>query len=399
MLTKDVLKVIIIAWSKIFSDKRGQFMYKTTLKLKNILLSAAFAVCLFAPHVYADGVTVIIDGEEKNFSVEPIIVSERVMLPLRDTFEAVGAQVNWNDADYHATAEKGEKTVTVKPGSCELDINGEKLVMDVPALEQNDRIFIPVRFAAEAFDCTVLWNESTNTVNIYTTNNFEFYPEANVPVFSDVISSAVLVSEDMADGEKTYTYKTDYDAITEYIISLQKHFGFEPYSVDFEKDGGTTHVYVNTTSKDIVSITCGESADGYTAVIIPASYDENRNQSTEQTETIPGQTQPEPPAAEKPDATTEYYENTQNTLPTYTSITGAPLIEKVSEDGVDIYKYSDSFVGMMQYTMMITFYGYSEYSIDMDFGKITRYYSCGDTLIGITGSMLADEVWIIIPNE
>lgn len=383
-------------------------MYKTGAKFKNIFILIMLAVCFFTLNVYADSVKVIIDGEQKNFTTEPIVINDRVMLPIRDTFEAVGATVEWNDETYTATATKGEKTVTVKPESYELDINGEKLVMDVAAIEREDRIFIPVRFAAQAFDCSVTWNENSNTVNIYTLNDFEFYPEANVPVFSDVVSSASLVSEEATqDGETAYTYNTVYEDITEYFMVLQKHFGFVPYSLDFDENGGTIHVYVNTESKDVASVTCKDGESGYVAIVTPTSYDENRKQeqSPEQSapptvETLP---QPDaeiqPPAEETPSDSVDYYENTENTLPTYTSITGVNLVEKVTEDDMDVYKYTDSFIGMMQYTMAIEFYGYREYNIDIDFGKITRYYSNGDKTIGIASSMMTNEVWIIIPHN
>lgn len=383
-------------------------MIKSIFKLKNLVLSALLASVFFAADVYADGVTVIIDGVAKDFSVAPIVVSDRVMLPIRDTFEAIGASVEWNDETSEATAVKGEKTVVVKPGSCELVVNGEKLVMDVPAHDMEDRLFIPVRFAAQAFDCTVLWNEETSTVSIYTAGDFNFYPEANVPVYSDIIPSSALVDESVSDsGEKIYTYKTSYEDITEYLMALQEKFGFEYYSADFSENGSAMHIYANADSKDIVSLTCGDNAEhGYVAVVIPSSHDESRRQ-TQTSEPpqaqVPSFRAPEAdiaPPAEEPSAKSEYYENTENTLPTYTDITGMPLVEKVTEDNVDIYKYSDGFMGMMQYTMAITFYcGYREYSSDLDFNTITRYYTNGETIVGIAGSLFTNEVWIMIPRE
>ena len=388
-LTKMDFKAIIIMWSKIIKNNWRGFMYNFLYKAKNIIIMSIASVFLFASSAYADGINIVIDGKARNFNTEPIVESDRVLLPIRDTFEAIGANVSWSDETYEATAVKGEKTVIVKPDSTELYINGEKLVMDVPALERDDRIFIPVRFAAEAFNCTVLWDENSDTVTIYTLDGFSFYEEAHAPVFTDVISSAVLENEENENGEKTYTYKTTYDDVTEYFMSLQESFGFEAYSVDFGENASTVHVYVNPFYKEAVTVICEDLANGYKVSLVLKT-------NAEKEETKP---EIQPPAEENPSDDTEYYESTNNTLPTYSSITGAKLIEKTTENDMDIYKYNDTFMGVMQYTMAIEFSGYHEYSIDMNFGSITRYYSNNDTIVGITSSMLTNEVWIIIPHK
>ena len=105
-----------------------------------------------------------------------------------------------------------------------------------------------------------------------------------------------------------------------------------------------------------------------------------------------------PPEDKKTDKG-EYYENTNNTLPTYSSVTGAKLIEKNTENGMDIYKYNDNTIGAMQYEMLIEFSGYKLYNIDMNFGSITKYYSNNVTIVGITSDMFSNQVWIIIPHK
>ena len=123
-------------------------MYKILHKIKNIITLCLIFVCLFSVCAYADGVSIVIDGKAKTFETLPIVENERVLLPIRDTFESIGAKVSWNDEAYEATAVKGDKKVTVKPNHDTLYINGEELKMDVLALERDERIFIPVRFAA-----------------------------------------------------------------------------------------------------------------------------------------------------------------------------------------------------------------------------------------------------------
>jgi len=370
-------------------------MYKILHKIKNIITLSLIAVCLFSFCAHADGVSIVIDGRAKSFETSPIVENERVLLPIRDTFEAIGATVSWSDEAYEATAVKGDKTVTIKPNDDKLYINGEKLQMDVAALERDGRIFIPVRFAAEAFDCNVSWDENSQTVTICTQNDFDFYKEAHAPVFTDIISSAALENEEVSkNSEKIYKYKTTYEDFTDYLMVLQEKFGFEAYSVNFGENASTTHVYVNQHYQEIVTFICENSDSGYIVSVV-VKYEEEEEE-TEEPEPSKKETKP---SKEEKNTEGEYYENTNNTLPTYSSVTGATLVEKTTENDMDIYKYNDSFMGVMQYTMLLEFSGFREYNIDMNFGSITRYYSNNDTIVGITSDMFTNQVWVIIPHK
>ena len=370
-------------------------MYKILHKTKNIITLTLIAVCLFSLYASADGVSIVIDGKAKTFETLPIVENERVLLPVRDTFESIGATVSWSDEAYEATAVKGDKTVTVKPNDDTLYINGEKLQMDVPALERDERIFIPVRFAAEAFDCKVLWDDNSQTVTIHTINNFNFYKEAHAPVFTDIITLATLENEELSENsEKIYKYKTTFEDVTDYFMILQDKFGFEAYSVKLGENASSTHVYVNQNYKESITLICENSESGYMVSVVLA-HEEDKEEAEEPT---PSKEETKPSKEEKI-AEGEYYENTNNTLPTYSSVTGATLVEKTTENDMDVYKYNDTFMGVMQYTMLIEFSGYTEYSIDMNFSSITRYYSNNDTIVGITSDMFTNQVWIIIPHK
>jgi len=112
------------------------------------------------------GISVLLNGSELSFDVPPQTVDGRTLVPLRAIFEALGAEVNWNDSTQTITGTKGDTTVVLPLGSTTPTVNGQTVTIDVPAMVQNGRTLVPLRFVAEALGVVVDWNPSTRTVTI-----------------------------------------------------------------------------------------------------------------------------------------------------------------------------------------------------------------------------------------
>ena len=102
------------------------------------------------------------------FDVAPQKENDRVLVPLRTIFEALGAEVSWNDERQQVTARRGEITVELTIGEEKMLKNDEVIQLDVPVKLVKDRTLIPIRAVAEAFGAKVEWNEGTQTVIIET---------------------------------------------------------------------------------------------------------------------------------------------------------------------------------------------------------------------------------------
>jgi N-acetylmuramoyl-L-alanine amidase len=109
---------------------------------------------------------VYLDGKKLNFDVEPIIENGRTLVPLRAIFEALGAQVDWDNDTRTVTAVKGKTTVVLTIGSTQPTVNGEVRTLDVAAKISSSRTLAPVRFVGEAFGSTVGWDAATRIVSI-----------------------------------------------------------------------------------------------------------------------------------------------------------------------------------------------------------------------------------------
>lgn len=111
---------------------------------------------------------VLLNEKQLEFDVAPQKENDRVLVPLRTIFEALGAEMSWNDERQQVTARREEITVELTIGEEKMLKNDEVIQLDVPAKLVKDRTLIPIRAAAEAFGAKVEWNEGTQTVIIET---------------------------------------------------------------------------------------------------------------------------------------------------------------------------------------------------------------------------------------
>ena len=96
----------------------------------------------------------------------PIITNDRTLVPMRAIFESLGMEVTWNADTQTAIGEKPDLRVELSIGSDSAYINGEHVSLDAPAVIENGRTMVPVRFIAEASGADVSWDASMRIVRI-----------------------------------------------------------------------------------------------------------------------------------------------------------------------------------------------------------------------------------------
>lgn len=111
-------------------------------------------------------ITVYIDGLDLYFDAEPKIVNDRTMVPMRKIFEALGSDVSWDNQSRKVTAIKENTKIELSIGSNAAFINGKAITLDAPAIIENNRTLVPLRFVSEALDCDVKWDADIRRVSI-----------------------------------------------------------------------------------------------------------------------------------------------------------------------------------------------------------------------------------------
>lgn len=115
-------------------------------------------------------VTVTLDGQEIEFDVPAQVINDRTMVPMRKIFEALGASVDWVEAEQGIVAIKDSKLIAMKIDSPVLVIadvsTGEqnRIELDVPPMILDSRTLVPVRAISESLGIKVDWAAETQTV-------------------------------------------------------------------------------------------------------------------------------------------------------------------------------------------------------------------------------------------
>lgn len=156
-------------------------------------------------------ITVTVDGVQIAFDEQPIFENDRVLVPMRFIFEALGAEVTWDDALQKATAKKGTDTIEITIDNDIMLKNGEEVVLDVPARMVGDRTLVPVRAVSEGMGADVDWIDEKQQVVIVSNTAVQTAP-APPP--------AEPTATKTPDAEKP-TEEQTYEAITLSPVDMQ----------------------------------------------------------------------------------------------------------------------------------------------------------------------------------
>ncbi len=117
-------------------------------------------------------ISVLVNDEYISFDQPPVMINDRVMVPVRAIFEAMGFDVQWDEKTQCVFANGTEVSLIVMqindpiinyvPG----DWEPKKYYCDVPPQIISGRTLVPVRAIAECAGCNVRWSDSDNAVYI-----------------------------------------------------------------------------------------------------------------------------------------------------------------------------------------------------------------------------------------
>lgn len=141
--------------------------YKFGNTVKEIKNNTVFAGNSLPELPEDDEIKVFVNGRQLLFDVNPMIVNNRTMVPMRAIFERLGAVVIWESATNSIVCNKGHRTIRLIIGSTTATVDGSPVELDAPAIAVNNRTLVSIRFIAESLGATVEWDGPTRSVNIY----------------------------------------------------------------------------------------------------------------------------------------------------------------------------------------------------------------------------------------
>lgn len=126
-----------------------------TSRLRAALTNNAVAMVIGEPRTYVNWTRKMID--EENYEIVPFIRNNLTYVPLRYLFESFGADVSWQDGK--AFVDYNGKALEIKQNSREAVVNGVAVDLAGEVINENGRIFVPLRSVSELMEKSVLWKD------------------------------------------------------------------------------------------------------------------------------------------------------------------------------------------------------------------------------------------------
>jgi len=113
-----------------------------------------------------------LNGQPLITETAPLVQNGRVLVPMRDIFESLGATVSYNELTREIAAQRGSTIVRMALGSSNAALNNVPVTLDVPATAYYGRTMVPLRFVSEALGANVDYNSANRVVAINSNNNY-----------------------------------------------------------------------------------------------------------------------------------------------------------------------------------------------------------------------------------
>ena len=149
--------------------------------MKKSLTVFILTICVFISYIpmsFAESqISVTIDGVPVEFDVQPQIINDRIMVPMRAIFEALDCDVQWIEENQLIIAIKNELIISMMIGKVNMPVqnlitNESSIVkLDSPPVIVDDRTLVPVRAITEALGANVEWIQETSSVVITSNAN------------------------------------------------------------------------------------------------------------------------------------------------------------------------------------------------------------------------------------
>ena len=141
-------------------------------RFTQLLIALLFIHITSLTSLGASDITVEVNSQIVYFpDTQPIIMNNRVYVPVRFVAENIGADVDWFPADRVVSITMNSVNLNLRIGQPTLirndgGISATEKSMDVVPVIINDRTLLPIRFVVEEFGYIVGWDDSLRRVSI-----------------------------------------------------------------------------------------------------------------------------------------------------------------------------------------------------------------------------------------
>lgn len=221
-----------------------------------------------------DNITVTVNGNNVSFAeTTPFIENDHTLVPMREIFEALGADVQWDGETRTVISYDfvSDVSITMQIDSDVMYVNGKTVALETPAKIVGSSTVVPVRAIAEGMNSIVGWDGATKTVIVE--KELKTEQSAQVPnPWTDYKSLDELnTALNSAEGEKYQVANLSADSFDEGSKCEAQSFRYLAASnlaeINYTYNDGVLDITVRTQpgDADISGISGGVKVDDYKA--------------------------------------------------------------------------------------------------------------------------------------
>ena len=110
--------------------------------------------------------TAKVGGQPYKLEVTPLLLNGTTYLPLRFVTEAMGAQIQWNQAIKRVSVLRAGKLMEMRIGNASFIVNGSRVQSEVAPISREGRTLVPLRLVSEQLGLKVNWDGNLGIITI-----------------------------------------------------------------------------------------------------------------------------------------------------------------------------------------------------------------------------------------
>lgn len=110
--------------------------------------------------------SVFVNGEKVNFDNPPLLINSRTMIPARAVFEKLGFSVDWESETQTVIINRNNTKIRIEQNKNGFLKDGVYIYSDMPSINFESRIYLPLRAISEALGCNINYDDATGNVLI-----------------------------------------------------------------------------------------------------------------------------------------------------------------------------------------------------------------------------------------
>jgi spore germination protein YaaH/uncharacterized protein YkuJ len=108
----------------------------------------------------------VIEGEHITGGQEPLVVDEEIMLPIETIKKYFDKYIYWDESLKKVIVTTEDKVIRMSTGNLEALVNDEPMTLNIPAIEKNGTVYVPIEFLDEFYGIEIKYIEDRNVVII-----------------------------------------------------------------------------------------------------------------------------------------------------------------------------------------------------------------------------------------